>query len=254
MNHQTIPKQIAREYYNALYGAKINFASFDICEKVPTIISALSLSFGILSLAFVDFNGKIQGAALLILGIIGLLLKSRDSQKNEYLSSGNKLLDLSKALERLHLKALNPENHSDVEIHSTLEELQDQHNEINLSPPVFLSSWCAHYKLFSEHNAEWMIDELQLTWKDKFPLSFRVTAIGLITGLVIWLSVIGAQFIKQEYLCNKDSQNTPTAVQLEVPLTKANQLPIEMLAKTVSADSNTTKYLESPKEPEIESE
>ena len=84
MSEQTLLKQIAREYYNVIYGAKLNFASLDICEKLPGVISFLSMSLGILGLSFQTFNDKILASALLIAGIVGLMIKPRELNKDKY--------------------------------------------------------------------------------------------------------------------------------------------------------------------------
>lgn len=187
MTEQTIKRQIAREYYNVLYGAKLNFASFDICEKIPTVISVLSLSFGVLGLAFADFNNKVLAALLLIIGIIGIVLKPREAMKDQYFKSGQKLNQLSKQIENLFEEINVNDEDSVVAGRVKLAEFQKQHSEINLPSPVFLSSWYTHYKVFSEHNSDWMCKELNLTWKDKVPLSLRLTLIVLLIALILWI-------------------------------------------------------------------
>jgi hypothetical protein len=87
MTEQTVTKQIAREYYNVIYGAKLNFASFDTCDKLPSLINFLSLALGILALSFESFNNKILASFLLIAGVVGLMLKPRDMQKEKYLDA-----------------------------------------------------------------------------------------------------------------------------------------------------------------------
>ena len=188
MSEQTLLKQIAREYYNVIYGAKLNFASLDICEKLPGVISFLSMSLGILGLSFQTFNDKILASALLIAGIVGLMIKPRELNKDKYLSSGKALTSISKRLEVLHGKAT--DTPADLEAHRTeLETLQAEHGNVDLPAPVFLSSWYAHYKLFSEQNNKWFCDELKLTfWKDKLPLSLRLTVIAALLGFVVYLN------------------------------------------------------------------
>jgi hypothetical protein len=92
MTEQTVTKQIAREYYNVIYGAKLNFASFDTCDKLPSLINFLSLALGILALcifalSFESFNNKILASFLLIASVVGLMLKPRDMQKEKYLDA-----------------------------------------------------------------------------------------------------------------------------------------------------------------------
>ncbi|MDH2423024.1 SLATT domain-containing protein [Cobetia amphilecti] len=188
MNEQDLKKQIAREYYNTIYGAKINFASYDICEKMPTIISFISLTIGVLGLVYEVFNSKDLSAAMLIIGIIGLMLKTREEQKNVYKEAAINLLNISKSLEQLHSKIdLNKSNEDKEGYYTSLSAQQKLHSGISQPSPVFLASWYAHYKLFSEHNVKWMCEELNLKWTDKCPLSFRIT---ILITLIITLFVI----------------------------------------------------------------
>ncbi|WP_318458645.1 SLATT domain-containing protein [Photobacterium leiognathi] len=182
MSEQSITKQIAREFYNVTYGAKLNFASLDICEKLPTVINSLSLFLGVLGLGFASLNNTALSAFLLIVGIIGLMLKPRELQKQSYLDAGKSLTAISKELELLHsnVDVNNPQSVSEAK--KDLIILQRRHNELSQPVPVFLSSWYAHYKLFSEHNTKWMNLELDLDYKDKIPLSFR----GTIFVIFIW--------------------------------------------------------------------
>jgi hypothetical protein len=188
MTEQTLKKQIAREYYNVLYGAKLNVASYDICEKLPTIISFISLSFGVLALGFEDINSKILGAILLLIGIVGITLKPRELIKDQYSKAGSELTVISKKLERLHAD-VSDEDYSKDDAKQKLDNLQAEHGKIELPSPILLSSWYAHYKVFSEHNNKWMCKELGLTWRDKIPLSLRLALLAillLVIGMVLY--------------------------------------------------------------------
>jgi hypothetical protein len=188
MTEQTLQKQIAREYYNVIYGAKLNFASLDTCEKLPGIISFMSLSLGILGLTFEVLNNKTLASSLLIAGIIGLMLKPREMSKNQYIDSGKALTDISKKLEILHGEATEDPGAS-KEQRVELAKLQAEHGKVGIPAQVFLSSWYAHYKVFSEQNSKWFCEELKLTfWKDKLPLSFRFTVIAAILGGIFYLN------------------------------------------------------------------
>jgi hypothetical protein len=192
MTEQTISKQVAREYYNVIYGAKLNFASLDICNKLPGVISFLSMSIGILGLSFQNFNNKALASALLIAGIISLLLKPRELSKEKYNTCGKSLTAISKQLEILHGDTISNQGNA-TEQRAQLTILQTKHNEVDLPTPVFLSSWYAHYKLFSEQNSKWFCDELTLTfWKDKLPLSLRASVIVAIFGFIVYLNPLCA--------------------------------------------------------------
>lgn len=184
MTEQTVTKQIAREYYNVIYGAKLNFASFDTCEKLPSFISFLSLALGVLALSFDSFNNKVLASFLLIAGIVGLMLKPREMLKEKYLDAGVKLTVISKSLELLHSQDMLP----DEERRRQLETLQEQHHAVLQPPPILLTSWFAHYKLFFEHNNKWFCTELGLTWKDKIPFTLRTTIITLLVSVLIYIN------------------------------------------------------------------
>lgn len=184
----TIKKQMAREYYNVLYGAKLHLASFDLCEKLPTVISVISLSFGVLGLAFDEFSSKALAALLLIIGIIGIILKPRELQKKEYQATGDSLTEISKKLENVYCQIDEQKTASVENARTELMAIQQEHSSINMIPPVFLSSWYAHYKVFSEHNSDWMCAELSLSWRDKVPLSLRMTVISALVAAVLWIN------------------------------------------------------------------
>jgi hypothetical protein len=188
MTVQTIKKQVTREYYNVLYSAKLHFASFDICEKLPTVISFISLSFGVLGLAFAEFNSEALASLLLIIGIIGITLKPRELQKEQYEAIGVSLTGISKKLEDVYCQIDEQDATSVAKARTDLRQIQQEHSSIGALPPVLLSSWYAHYKVFSEHNSDWMCAELNLGWKDKVPLSLRMTVVGALVAAVLWIN------------------------------------------------------------------
>ncbi|MEZ9705261.1 SLATT domain-containing protein [Vibrio breoganii] len=188
MTVQTIKKQVTREYYNVLYSAKLHFASFDICEKLPTVISFISLSFGVLGLAFAEFNSGALASLLLIIGIIGITLKPREFQKEQYETIGVSLTVISKKLEDVYCQIDEQDATSVAKARTDLRQIQQEHSSIGALPPVLLSSWYAHYKVFSEHNSDWMCAELNLGWKDKVPLSLRMTVVGALVAAVLWIN------------------------------------------------------------------
>ncbi len=186
MTEQAIKKQVAREYYNVLYGAKLHLASYDICEKVPTAISMISLSFGVLGLSFSQLNSNSLASLLLIIGIIGIILKPRELQKEQYKAIGGSLTDISKKLEDVYCQIDEQDIDSVHQARTDLKIIRGDHSSVVMLSPVFLSSWYAHYKLFSEHNSDWMCSELALDWKDKIPFSLRITVVVLLAAAVLW--------------------------------------------------------------------
>jgi hypothetical protein len=226
MIEQSLRKQVAGEYYNVLYGAKINYASFDICEKLPTLISITSLAFGVLALGFDVFNSKILGAMLLIIGIIGILLKPRESIKDTYMLAAKTLTDLSKQLEALHGDLVRTESISDEKAKERLVELQKSHGAVSIPSPVLLSSWYAHYKVFSEHNVTWMNEELGLRWVDKWPMSLRIFLSATVVVLAVGLSLIFWSPSSNAWLCGAPTEKSEVITEVEPQEAKTKTEPL----------------------------
>ncbi|WP_139125251.1 SLATT domain-containing protein [Vibrio parahaemolyticus] len=225
MTVQTAKKQVTREYYNVLYSAKLHLASFDICEKLPTAISFISLSFGVLGLAFAEFNSNALASLLLIIGIIGIALKPRELQKDHYKAIGTSLTDISKKLEDIYCQIDEQDVTSVAKARTDLRQIQQEHSSIVALPPVLLSSWYAHYKVFSEHNSDWMCAELNLGWKDKVPLSLRMTVIGVLVAAILWINPFCISTKSWAWFsepCVGCWQEQPTVEQLPVPNIEAS--------------------------------
>ncbi len=233
MTEQTMAKQIAREYYNVVYGAKLNLASFDTCEKLPSIISFISLALGILALSFESFNSKILASFLLIAGIVGLMLKPREMQKAEYKKAGDELTAISKKLELLHSQDSLPEE----ERIQQLKTFQNEHHAVLQPTPILLTSWFAHYKLFSEHNNKWFCTELGLTWKDKIPLTLRSAIIILLISLLVYMNP--NCFFSKSWTWIQEP--CPNGCLIEKTIESTNQEAEVILPKAILPEEQATK-------------
>ena len=183
-----LTKQIATEGYNVVYGAKLNFASLDICDKLPGIISFVSLGFGAAGLAFENVNTQSLALLLLLIGIAGLLLQPRESSKDQYAEAGKRLTAISKELETL-LGALTSGAIDEKSVRSRLSELSKEANEVNQPQPVFLASWLAHVKVFSEYSHQWFSEPLKLSFiRDMMPMSFRLTLAAAFVAAIIYIN------------------------------------------------------------------
>lgn len=240
MTKQTIKKQVAREYYNVLYSAKLHFASLDICEKLPTIISIISLSFGVLGLAFAEFNSKALAALLLIIGIIGIILKPRELLKAQYEATGASLTDISKKLEHIYCEVNEQDAASVTKARADLSQMQAEHRSVETIPPVLMSSWYAHYKVFSEHNSDWMSAELGLSWRDKVPLSLRLVVIGSLVAALLWvnpLCITSKTWAWVNKPCVGCWQEQPAS---QLPQVQASKVTPEPKPDADTTDSGTT--------------
>ena len=91
MDNNNLKKHIAETGYNVGYSAKLHFASFEMIEKLPGLISFISMAFGIYALAFSELSTKLMSCTLLVLGLIGLYITMKNSDKANYEEKGVKL-------------------------------------------------------------------------------------------------------------------------------------------------------------------
>lgn len=175
MNREDFLKQIAQMGYDVGFGAKKHFASFDMIEKIPGIISFISISIGILSLFIVELTIKHISATLLILGIIGIYISVYNTNKNNYCDTGTKLTSLYQELKELYFIVKGKENNSfDTELQK-FQDIKNRFYENNISKQVLFSDWYTHYKFFWQHQIDWIDNELKFKfWRDKIPLSLSI--------------------------------------------------------------------------------
>ena len=84
MNKTDLKKYIARTAYNVGFGAKKNYASYDIVRNANEYISIISMIIGVLALVSESLNGKFISASLLIAGIVGLYINKFDCDLERY--------------------------------------------------------------------------------------------------------------------------------------------------------------------------
>lgn len=196
MLKEDLLKQIAQNAYNIGFGVKKHFATYDMIEKLPGLLSFLSIAIGIFAL-FVDaINVKYVSATLIVFGIIGIYISKYDDKKDEYSTIGAKYLNSFDELKTLYLlvKASNSNNFSN-EI-SKLNEIKQDFNSNAISKQMILSDWYAHYKFFwqSSTDIKWIEEELNLTfWKNKIPLSFMIS--------IVFLLIVSVYLLTKYYCC-----------------------------------------------------
>ena len=178
MTKEDLLKQIAESAYNIGFGAKKNLATFDIVDKIPGILNFCALAIGILALVIDELNIKIVSASLIIFGVIGIYISKYDDKKDEYATSGSKIIELFNELKSLYhsVKAKSDDTNFDEDI-SKMKEIEDKFYSITIPKQILFSDWYAHYKFFWQWatHIKWLESELKLTfWENKIPLSFLV--------------------------------------------------------------------------------
>ena len=178
MTKEDLLKQIAESGYNIGFGAKKSFATFDIVDKIPGILNFCALAIGILALVIDELNIKIVSASLIIFGVIGIYISKYDDKKDEYATSGSKIIEMFNELKSLYhsVKAKSDDINFDEDM-SKMKEIEDKFYSITIPKQILFSDWYAHYKFFWQWatHIKWLESELKLTfWENKIPLSFLV--------------------------------------------------------------------------------
>lgn len=186
MNKEELLKHIAEVAYNVGFGAKKHFATYDILDKFPSVISFISLSVGIYSLIFDQLSIKEIGATLVIFGIIGLYLSIYGHQKDDYQKTGVKLTDLFNRLKYIYFETKNTDNLDNLT--NEVKNIEECFNNFSISRQLIFSDWLAHYKFFWQHQIDWIDKELKFKlFRDKLPLP---STIFIITIFIITIFIM----------------------------------------------------------------
>lgn len=173
MTKNDLLRSIAQKGYDVGFGAKKHFASYDIIEKAPGLISFLSMAFGIISLAVENSPTKLISSGFVVLGVIGLYVSMCDHEKLKYEQCGVALTKLFNELKDLYLNAKATDEKADFsDLAAKLSELESKYYDSCMSKQILLSNWYAHYKFFWEHQIDWIDEQLKFRFfRDKVPLS-----------------------------------------------------------------------------------
>ncbi len=178
MNKEDLLKHIAEVGYNVGFGAKKHFATYDMLDKVPSIISFISIFVGIYSLIFDQLSIKEISATLSTFGVIGLCLSVYGHKKDRYQKIGVELTDLFNDLKSAYYEVKNTDNLNDLT--KRVRSIEKNFNSSSISRQLIFSDWIAHYKFFWQHQIDWIDKELKFRlFKDKLPLSFTALIIAI---------------------------------------------------------------------------
>jgi hypothetical protein len=190
-------KAVAEAGYNVGFGAKKHFATYDIVEKTPGLISFLSMAFGIYALAFDGLSTKFLSATFIILGIIGLYISLYDNKKTEYEKSGIALTKIYNEIGNLYRKVKSVDEAEITDLESSLSKLQSEYYSVCQSKQILFSDWYAHYKFFWQHQIDWVNEQKKFRFfRDKIPLTFSVFVVGLTVIVGVWIFELGAFLCK----------------------------------------------------------
>jgi uncharacterized membrane protein len=175
MKKDELLKHIAGTGYNVGFGAKKHFATYDIVNKTPGLISFFSLAFGIYGLVLDGLSIKFLSASFVVLGIMGLYISFYDSKKGDYEKVGVELTKLFNELGKLYSNVKNADENSLGQYEQELSNIENRYYENCKSHQILFSDWYAHYKFFWQHQIDWVNEQKKFTFfRDKVPLSFSV--------------------------------------------------------------------------------
>lgn len=189
MNQESLLKLIADTGYNAGFGAKKHFASYDMIEKLPGLIGLLSISVGVLALINPDLSTNDISAVVLILGVVGLYISQHSSDKNQFSKAGVELTHIFDQLKVLYHRVKIKTDDDFSEELQQLEKLQKEYSAQSMPNQLVLSDWYAHYKFFWQHQIEWLDEQKNFSfWRDKVPLSFSLTLLFML-GIFLYHTI-----------------------------------------------------------------
>ncbi len=190
MKKDLLLRSIAETAYNVGYGAKLNFATYEIAEKVPGLLTFISFVVGIYSLFIPALTNNQLGAILLIFGIISLYLGMYQQDKQKYDDTGKVLTGIFYELKHLYLEAKTLSDNADFSsIDLSHKKLLNESVNITVSKQVMLSDWSAHYKFFWQQQIGWIDEQLQFKLlRDKIPLSAELVMVA-VALICIWYAI-----------------------------------------------------------------
>lgn len=188
MTKEMLLKSIATNGYNVGFGAKKNFASYDIVIKLPSWIGFITLSLGIVQLGYpVVGNCKWLSTLLILVSVAALYINVFNSTADRFEQEGIRLTQLFNRLRNLYLKVKSSNENDFTEEINEMNTIMDEFYSNTISKQVFMSQWFAHFKFFYEMQIDWIDEQKKFKFiKDKVPNSLKVLLILLIVSFLIF--------------------------------------------------------------------
>ena len=181
--------RLAELGYNMGYGAKRQFASYDLVEKFPFYFTVFTFAVGIFTLAYPEVGTpKWLSIGILVFSYIMTSVNSYSKSKEGFIESGKRIQECYGRIRNLYIEVDSKE--ASV-VFREMEEIEAEYHKVSLHKQVFGSDIYAHFKLFGESQSKWFVKELKLKfWRDMVPAAlykfiFMVIVILLVSG---WLN------------------------------------------------------------------
>ncbi|HDR7388332.1 TPA: SLATT domain-containing protein [Bacillus toyonensis] len=178
MDKETLLHNIARTAYNIGFGGKKHFVTYDIYRVFPRLISILVTIIGVYQLSIwyksVDNEGvkDFISISLIAVGIIGLVLDLLGDNKQEYNIVGKKMLRYFNELSDMYFEIKNQQGpiNNWESYERRRREIIDDVDQRSLSNQAIFTHWWTHIAFFKTMQSNWVIKELKLGFKDKYPI------------------------------------------------------------------------------------
>lgn len=197
MNKNLLLKAICDTAYNVGYGAKLNFATFDIAEKLPGFLGFVSIAVGVFALIEPVLAEAHIGAVMVIFGVISVYLAPYQVDKDKYDVAGRQLTAQYYALKKLYFYAKSRSDSDDLsDLIKEHEAIQADTVNQSHSKQVLFSDWYAHYKFFWQQQIDWVDEQKHFGFfRDKVPLTaWGVLVLSLTAGIAKFFSLLGCLF------------------------------------------------------------
>lgn len=178
-------KRIAERGFEVGYAANLNFATHDIADKVPVVISFVSMAIGILALVAPVFQLTGVAVCLTLLGILTLYVEKYPA--HEYGERGKRTISLLNDLETLYYRVKEKDDQAGdfSEEEGELQEIMDAFTISTCPRQVLFATWYAYFKFFAEKDYDWIDEQLHFRfWRDKVPATLKIL---LIVALVVFV-------------------------------------------------------------------
>lgn len=190
MNKNDLLRTIAEKAYDVGFGAKRNFATYDIITKYPEYVSIFSFVLGILGLVWSCFTTIYMSVFLLIISFFSFVVSKFDDNPSKYNDEGVRETALFNQLKTLYMEVKGiGENEDTTGYCNQFESIEHDFYETTISNQIWFSNWYAHYKFFCEMNIDWVDEQLHFKWwKDKVPGTLKALIVLLVTFLIMYVA------------------------------------------------------------------
>jgi hypothetical protein len=194
MTQQKFLEIIAIQAYSVGFGAKKNFSSFDLVNKLPSWVGYISLAIGVIQLGYPEMLYQKSLSILLVLASSAILyVESFKSEVSKFDEEGKRLTQIFNKYREMYYNVKSDENYVYQNYKDAFDILNNDLYKNTIAKQVFMSQWFAHYKFFYEHQIKWVDEELHFTFfKDKIPSSLKFILLTIVlTGVLIILNYYG---------------------------------------------------------------